>query len=134
MIRGWRKGAAAIGALILLIVIGIGVLCAVDQNPDMGENKGVVSGFDPLAEPGEDVAKEKGIIPAHALAIANIVSEKPLGEKYKNYTDYRVIDARKEGYYRIQKEEPGHLSIGPPEIGINSQTGGVIRIAEFFGM
>ena len=129
--KRWKKVAIGVGCAVLLGCVGVGVLYAVDDDPDVGEYRDVVSGYDPLAEEGAgNIAEERGIIPAHALAIANIVSEEPLGEEFAEFTDYFICDVREGGYYIIEKQIPNAIILDGaiPKIVIDNNTGAIIQI------
>lgn len=129
-----RIGIMLIG-VVILISAGFGVAYFTDQDSDIGEYRGVIDGFDPLSEPGkENLVEKKGVIPAHALAIANIVSKEPLGEEFSDFTDYFIKDVRKGGYYIVVKQSPHWVGGETPEIVINNQTGQVIQIGTVSGM
>lgn len=125
--KSWKKGIAAVSGLLVLTGAAVVGMYFLDQDVNVGEYKGVVSGFDPLAEAGgENIVEEKGIIPAHALGITNIMAEKVFGDAFQE--EYLIRDVREGGYYRITKEMQV-LDGKAPMVVVDNQTGAVIQMS-----
>lgn len=136
--KSWKKGIAVVTGVIVLIIVAVAGMYFLDQDVNVGEYKGVVSGFDPLAEAGgENIAEEKGIIPAHALGITNIMADRLLrSEEFSEYTDYFIRDVREGGYYIVAKGIPGGVMMSgkTPECVIDNQTGAIVQMGIQSGM
>lgn len=136
--KSWKKGIAVVSGLLVLTGVAVVGMYFLDQDANVGEYKGVVSGFDPLAEVGgENIAEEKGIIPAHALGITNIMADGMLrSEEFSEYTDYFIRDVREGGYYIVAKGIPGEVMMSgkTPECVIDNQTGAIVQMGIQSGM
>ena len=57
--KSWKKGIAAVSGLLVLTGAAVVGMYFLDQDVNVGEYKGVVSGFDPLAEAGGENIVER---------------------------------------------------------------------------